>query len=768
MSRSSALANRAGRSRRDLARALAPHWAALLALALFLVAGLVVLDDYGVAQDENTQRRLGKVSLAHIRGDGALPANHNRFYGVAFEAPLVLAERALGAADERAVHLSRHLLTHLFFLAGGLFAYLLACRLFPGRLLALFVMAFFLLHPRLYAHSFLNTKDIPFLVLFVAALFFARRAFKKDALGAFALLGVVVGALVNIRITGVILFAAVPAMRVLDFALAREWAERKRILVTTGSFALAGGLTTYALLPYLWADPIGRFAEWWTTLSNHPFAPPQLFRGEVYLSSDLPADYLPVWIAITSPPFAALLGCVGAAAILLRGAARSATALRNTRLRFALLILGCFFGPILAVILLDSNMYTGWRQAYFLWAPFSLLAAFGLRWLASALKRARLGGAVYGAAGAGLAATLISMSLIHPNQDVAFTFLADRVAPERLRTQYVMDYWGHSTRQALEWLLAAHPASAVAANALTYHGKSLLIENANILPRALNERLSNSPGPDAFVIRHDAMERLELTAHSVKVYDNAITSVERKPNLQSFYEEALASEPILLNAAFDVRLVDGALAFVKEPCASSFVTEPAFSARITPADADDLPYWLRDGGFERAWFPLDGHGALADGRCVARVALPDYPIADVDVWWSPDLLSPDEARGIMRRAARAGPPLARSVYDVYLNDGDLVYAQEPCDPGGTERRFFLHVVPRREADLPAERRQYGFDNLDFDFWPRGALLDEACVAVVRLPDYPMTSIRTGQFIRGTGEIWSAPIAIEGDGRISGG
>lgn len=38
-------------------RALAPHWGALLGLALFLAAGLAVLNDYGVVKDAILQRR---------------------------------------------------------------------------------------------------------------------------------------------------------------------------------------------------------------------------------------------------------------------------------------------------------------------------------------------------------------------------------------------------------------------------------------------------------------------------------------------------------------------------------------------------------------------------------------------------------------------------------------------------------------------------------------------------------------------------------------
>ena len=79
----------------------------------------------------------------------------------------------------------------------------------------------------------------------------------------------------------------------------------------------------------------------------------------------------------------------------------------------------------------------------------------------------------------------------------------------------------------------------------------------------------------------------------------------------------------------------------------------------------------------------------------------------------------------------------------------------------TEARFFLHVVPEREGDLPEGRREQGFVNLDFEFFLRGALFDGKCAAMAPLPEYAISSARTGQYVRGAGEIWSAEFAVGG-------
>ena len=750
-----------GRLRLAAARAVAPHWAAVAALALFLVAGLAILDDYGASVDEVWQRDIALANLAYVGGQvDTLHADHDRLYGVAFELPLLLAERVFGVEnDRRAVYILRHLAIHLFFLIGGIAAYLLVRRLSGGELLALLTMLIFLLHPRLHAHSFFNSKDIPFLALFMIALFLAHRAFKRDSVAAFVLLGATVGALMNLRVMGVVLLAAVPSMRTLDFAFASNGADRKRILLTAGAFTLAGALSTFISLPYFWSDPAGRAVDWWAISSAHPSVPSELFSGTIYPSVDFPAEYLPVWFSITAPLFALTLGLAGAATVAVNGAGAPRRALRNTRLRFWTLALGCFALPALAVVLLDANIYNGWRQVYFLWAPFSLLAAYGLGWLGSSLGRARLRAAVYGAVGAGIVATVISMALLHPNEQIFFNALVDRTTPERLRTQYVMNYWGHPTRQALEWLLDKHPFSDLNANAPGPIDEHLIRENTRILPDASRARLSWIPYLDAFMIRSGAGERSDLALRRLKVYDNTMLTIERKDDLRAVYDAALLGE-LILDSVFDVYRVDDELIYVKEPCAASYVVNRIFAARVFPANLDDLPKRRRAQGYEPVSVKFERNGALFDDKCVAAVSLPGYPIEGIEVIEWPELLAQEEeARDAMRRAMQEGQPRERSVYDVYLSAGEVVYINDSCDLAGTDDKFFLHITPERADDLSVERRRIGFDNLDFDFFSNGALLDDKCVAAVSLPEYPIASIQTGQFVSGEGKVWSAEFAV---------
>ena len=100
-------------------------------------------------------------------------------------------------------------------------------------------------------------------------------------------------------------------------------------------------------------------------------------------------------------------------------------------------------------------------------------------------------------------------------------------------------------------------------------------------------------------------------------------------------------------------------------------------------------------------------------------------------------------------------PVVRSEFDVHLIRGALIYVKEECTLENTNPKFFLHIFPLDPVDLPEERKQSRFNNLDFRFDKYGGRFDGKCAARIRLPEYRIASIRTGQFESGKGELWSS-------------
>ena len=351
------------------------------------------------------------------------------------------------------------------------------------RILALGALGLFLLYPRLYAHSFFNSKDVPFLSLFMLALLLLHRAFRRDTGTAFALCGAGIGVLTNTRPMGILLFGAVLAMRACDFIYASDWTTRRHVLRASGLFVGTTALTLYALWPYLWRDPVLRFVESFAYVAEYPHWMPQLVRGRSFVSNALPPEYVPVWFAVTAPPYALGFGLIGLAALARRGLRASGALLRNTPLRFEGLLAACCGLPVLGVILLDSTLYNGWRHLYFFYAPFCLLATGGLHALATAAHRRGGAGWAYGLAGAG--ATLAALVSLHPYQHLYFNFWVDRATPERLLVRYDLDYWQIAYRDALEFLLARYPDAPIRMQNQFVRGYA----NRELLPAADRQRL---------------------------------------------------------------------------------------------------------------------------------------------------------------------------------------------------------------------------------------------------------------------------------------
>ena len=797
-----------GRWRLGLARAPFPVWALAVCL-LAALYGILIIDDYAIVIDAVWQRAIGNLTLDYVLGrSNELLSLNGREYGVAFELPLILAERALGLEDSRSIYLLRHLLTHLFFIAGAFFAALLAWRMTGSRWLGLFALLLFLLHPRLYAHSFVNSKDLPFLSMFMVALYFTHRAFRRDTLGAFILCGVAVGLLTNIRIMGLMLFPAVIVMRSLDFGYEFHRPERRRrVLLTAGAFALAAILTLYATWPWLWGDPLSRFAEAFSRMANFPYPHFSLFQGEPTAHQSPPWNYIPVWLGLTTPPAALLLAAAGGAAALGRGLAQPGEIFRNTPRRFEGLLLACLILPVAAVIVLDSTLYNDWRQMYFLYAPLCLLAVGGLQGLLAGAGRVRLlpgrvfggrkvpGGAtavraaVYGLAGIALFSAALQLLQLHPFQGLYFNLLADRRTPEYLGSQYDLRPWPAWVRPGLEHLLERYPEETLRIRApfgRGFDGSKFVFPY--ILPPKQRERLetelaANEPADffianaPNYVVSGGAAALFPPSIYTLQVYRNTVLNIgaldlSRVDDAgaalhRERYQSVVAGEPVI-RAEFDVYLQGRTLSWVQDPCDPAAVGW-GMELALYPAEPRHLPPHQREQGFVRGpRLPL----VRFDGKCFAQTTLPDYELtrfrtgigrfdpatgARLGTWvghYYPG--RPEVMEAIARRRQSEPPPGDAAQWEVFRDGQRLLYAKAGCAPADREAMFFLHLTPANPEDLPGDRRKYGYDNLDFPFAWRGLAVGDECIIVAPLPDYPIAAINTGQYT-GAGRLWETTL-----------
>ena len=747
----------------------------LILCALFLLVGLAMAGDYGVNYDEQDQRQIAIGNLDYILGRAdhiATAYYHDRVYSAVVELPLLLAEGAVGLSDGDPHYINRFRLSliYLSFIIGAFFCWRLAYQLSGRRLIAILALLIFLLHPRLFAHAFFNSKDLTFLSAFVIALYLLERAFRRDTFGAFILLGIAVGLLTNLRIMGVMLFPAVIAMRGLDWFYAGGGPERKRILGAAGLFALTAALTLYALSPYAWTNPLDYLTTNLALTVNHPAVWPQLFQGEYHLSDELPLRYIPTWIGITTPPLFLLLGLIGAAGIAVGGIRRPGAACRNTRLRFYLLLLACCLLPPLAAALLGSVQYDNWRHLYFIYAPFSLLAAVGGGGLAAALARRRywLAGAG-GLAAAGFGLIALQMAQLHPLQYDYFNFLAARHTPDYLRTQYQMDQWQFVHRAALEYMLARHPGETIVAQ-VEGRWQGFL----ETLPPAARRRLRfAAEGRRADYVLNSGIDYIqpELAFNSLyrRPYRNILTDLRpldaarMEPAAiaayQELYRQALAGEPII-RADYDVYRNGNRFTFVKENCPPE---EPGvwFGAKLFLPDPANLPPQRRQHG---SFAPFENPGVRLGQLCLAVIQLPDYAAGDlillrrsagnagadgVSLWEELYSLSRPGLGELLAAHRRKQPPAVDAAAFAVFSDREggrnrLLYAKRDCTLAEYQTPITLHIYPENRADLPFYLWKEGRDNRDFYLRNYGGRPGGECVALVPLPDYPIAEIRTGQ------------------------
>lgn len=439
--------------------------ALILTLAFF--AGLVYLgfriyQDYGVGWDEPAQYKIAFTNYLYVfKHSASLFSLKNRYYGAIYELALLYLTKN---ADLRQMYLGRHLFNYLFFVAGVAGFFFLARRLFSNNWLALLTSLCLVLSPRIFGDSFNNTKDIPFMVVYIFAMltlfFFLSR---PSLLSAFLHAGV--GALlVAMRVPGIFIPAVTLTFLIGGWIFQRRTAKeiRNEALLTAFYLALTAGFVVL-FWPILWHNPLGEFITAFRTMSRFPWNNPVLFIGTQYLAANLPWFYLPVWIAISTPLIYLGSFIVGSIAMLAGLFRRSGNWFEGEK-RNALVLLACFFGPLVAILIAHPTIYDAWRQVFFIYPALLLIAVQGMRLGYRCLNRFLPGryAAVIGAAilTLGLLEPAVFMLRNHPNEYVYFNRLA-AVNMAQIGKLYETDYAGLAYKQGIDYVLATDPSMVI-------------------------------------------------------------------------------------------------------------------------------------------------------------------------------------------------------------------------------------------------------------------------------------------------------------------
>lgn len=450
----------------------------IILILLDLILLCFTFEDYGIGWDENSSRDIGvhnamvanqqlgyiffekealenriNSSLDSTKRESYLEQKHidnyqYKMYGPAFELFMVGTEKILNIQNDRQLYLLRHVLTHLFFLLGLFFFYLLLHYHFKDWRISLIGTLMLILVPRLYPHSFFNPKDIPFLVSCILATYTMVRFVDRPDLKKAFWHGLTCALAIDIRIIGIVF----PALTIgfLFIEIIQKPKQRREFLLNSGVWIISLIAFTLIFWPYLWKNPLEHFIWSLKSMSAYPWQGSLLFREAIYTPVDyLPASYFPVWFLIMTPPVF-FIGFAGSIPNIRNYNLRSFTSFRRTE-RLHLISLFLFLLPGTAAILLQSVLYDDCRHFFFIYPFFIISSLIGFLWLKEKVKPYLKFKPIISA----LVITLIllppfvQMIRLHPYQYVYF----NKFAGKDIENNYEIDYWGISYKEGLDYIL---------------------------------------------------------------------------------------------------------------------------------------------------------------------------------------------------------------------------------------------------------------------------------------------------------------------------
>jgi hypothetical protein len=415
----------------------------LLSAGLFLLLLILVLltyKSYGISWDEPVQHNYAVKVLRYyasfFRDKAALSADYNAFYyGAFFE---VLAE-LFHYLVPIGIYESRHLLyafTGLF----GLWGCWKLVRLLVNQAAAFWTTILLALYPSYYGHMYINSKDIPFAVLYLWSLYYLIRFLKQIPNPEWSIigkLGLTIGFAMGTRVGGMVLLPycyLFGALSYLSYRVAQKQPDEPavRSCGKTVFALLAVSVLAYALMLLFW--PYGMSKP-----LVHPFVALRLFSQQVESPS---LDYIPRYLALKLPEYALLLLALGIW-LALKGRRKKTFAQLQP---YLLLVFSVLF-PIAYIICKRSSLYDEIRQLLFITPPLFCLLGITLHAAGAGLLKNKIARAIiFPLAAAYFAFHIGVLALIHPYQYIYYNLFAGGVAGA-YRRGYELDYWGTSYRE---------------------------------------------------------------------------------------------------------------------------------------------------------------------------------------------------------------------------------------------------------------------------------------------------------------------------------
>jgi hypothetical protein len=530
---------------------LIPAAVVFLFFSAYIIGGYLLYKDYGVSTDEPVDYLRGQINYARFTGGSLdqflkdcsmVDSTYVCYYPSLFSMllyrfapygdpqPAVLHDPYWygPSGNTQSIYLHRHQLTFAFFALSVFIFFLIGKKVFKDWKMGLLGALFLIISPRIFANSFYNPKDIPFLSAYVISIYTLLLFLGKKNILTAILHGIAVGVLCNIRTPGLIIIPVTFLFYFFDLILARaSWKSYLR----AGALLIAMGVVTAGLVywftPILYTDPIGNFIKIFNVMKQYPWNNYQLYMGQ-NITNKIPWHYALVWPAISTPIFYLGLFLFGFGVLVAR-TIQSRTRDHFRSLRDFYLAAVCGILPVAVVILMKSTLYNGNRQMYFVYPAWLLLALFGFKFLMDKVRRLTLHWRVWMAVIliAGLAYPVYFMIRYHPYQYVYFNFLAGRSMSD-IKENYELDGWGVAVRDGLDFILKTDNSNRIIVKLSDGQPAGFYM-----LPLIDRGRLRFSGSPEYILTTYryypEQVIKSENVYYSIKVGDTAILTIYRVP-----------------------------------------------------------------------------------------------------------------------------------------------------------------------------------------------------------------------------------------------
>ncbi len=216
-------------------------------------------------------------------------------------------------------------------------------------------------------------------------------------------------------------------------------AKGKSIFIIPGYFIISF-LVVYITWPFLWGDPINRFLESFSVMSNFLWDERILFNGEYLKGYALPRSYFPSLLCIQLTESTVILFLIGLVIASYRF-------IKNKISRVELFIhLGWFFIPFIGILLFRAPMYDNTRHFLFIFPPLFIFAGFSIQKIYERTNRPLFALSAFLI----LLPGIFNIISLHPYSYVYYNSFVGGL--NGAYNRYEMDYYGTSYKETTEYL----------------------------------------------------------------------------------------------------------------------------------------------------------------------------------------------------------------------------------------------------------------------------------------------------------------------------